>query len=337
MVVIVGCDADIDVDPRLATLRVQADELAELVRRQPPGVLIVPLATLIALPAPLAELLDRHHRAIPVIALLDEAGDAAHLPRHVQDYLVAPFATATTTARVEHVIRRARQDLQRSEINAIAGAHDARNRLFGISATVDALQAHIGPDPELAPFFDVLQMEVDSLKRLLADLLEYGRASVLDAAPGRIEKAVTDAVVLCRELAASSHTQISLSIAPDLPDVILDHHRLVQVFHNLMINAIQHAPRGRVSLALAAEALHGQPTVICRLRDDGPGFSADDLQRAFEPFYSRRAGGVGLGLAIVHRIVHAHDGWVHVANPDGGGAEITIRLPVTRTARPAST
>jgi signal transduction histidine kinase len=337
VVVIVGREVQLQVDEeRLSTLRIDAGELPELMRRQLPGVLIAPIATLASWPAPITEVLERYQRAIPVIALLDRPQQVGQLPRYVHDYLVPPFERAATTARIEYVIRRARQDLQRSEVSAIAGAHDARNRLFGISATVDAFQAHIGPDPALAPFFDVLQMEIESLKRLLADLLEYGRASALEAVPGRIEKAVGEAVALCRELAASAGTEVRVAMRGDLPAVLVDHHKLVQVFHNLMINAIQHAPRGHVTLALDCEELHGTATVLCRVRDDGPGFSPADLQRAFEPFYSRRAGGVGLGLAIVRRIVQAHDGWVDVANLAEGGAEITVRLPIMRTVGPAA-
>jgi signal transduction histidine kinase len=110
----------------------------------------------------------------------------------------------------------------------------------------------------------------------------------------------------------------------------MDRGRLVQVFQNLLQNAIQHAPRGSaVSLSAWTEATDDGPGVVVTIEDTGPGIPPSDLQRIFEPFVTRRRGGTGLGLAIVQRIVDEHGGTVTAINRPAGGATITVRLPRT--------
>jgi signal transduction histidine kinase len=107
----------------------------------------------------------------------------------------------------------------------------------------------------------------------------------------------------------------------------------VQVFHNLVENAVQHSPRGgAVEVEVAAE----EEWIVCAVRDGGPGFREGDLERLFEPFFSRRIGGTGLGLSIVQRIVDEHRGRIAAANRPEGGAVLTLRLPVAGDAAPRS-
>ncbi len=110
--------------------------------------------------------------------------------------------------------------------------------------------------------------------------------------------------------------------------VPMDESRLLQVFQNLVQNAVEHSPRaGVVSVALADESRRGRRGVRCDVRDAGAGFAQADLPRVFEPFYTRRPGGTGLGLSIVRRIVVQHGGEVEAANHPDGGAVVTVWLP----------
>lgn len=110
----------------------------------------------------------------------------------------------------------------------------------------------------------------------------------------------------------------------------LDGTRILQLLQNLVENAIQHAPQGsRVRLLLGQEVRDGLPTALLEVTDEGPGFRAEDLARVFEPFFTRRQGGTGLGLAIASRIVAEHAGEIEAANQPGGGARLTVHLPLT--------
>jgi signal transduction histidine kinase len=106
-----------------------------------------------------------------------------------------------------------------------------------------------------------------------------------------------------------------------------------QAFENLLANAIQHAPEGSSVLILAGlDESDPEPLVRCTVEDEGSGLSPENLERIFEPFFTRRKGGTGLGLPIVQRVLDAHGGRVVAENRAEGGARFTVLLPV-RPAR----
>jgi signal transduction histidine kinase len=113
-----------------------------------------------------------------------------------------------------------------------------------------------------------------------------------------------------------------------LPQVLLNRRRLVYVLSNLVRNAVQHSPAGAVvEVAVEPEGKAPGAGLVCRVRDRGSGIAAEDLPRLFEPFFSRRRGGTGLGLAVAQRIVEEHGGRIRARNRPGGGAEVTFWLP----------
>jgi signal transduction histidine kinase len=109
----------------------------------------------------------------------------------------------------------------------------------------------------------------------------------------------------------------------------MDRGRLLQVFQNLIENALQHSPRGEaVRVRAAIDRADRVAFIECAIEDAGPGFREEDLPRVFEPFFTRRRGGTGLGLSIVQRIVEEHGGRIAAANRTPTGAVVTLRLPV---------
>ena len=241
--------------------------------------------------------------------------------------------TARTLAEQEQ--RRLEAALRRSEVMAAMGAlvggvaHEVRNPIFGMTATLDALQARFGERAELGPYLGVLRGELDRLGELMRDLLEYGKPYTPALAAAPIAGAVRPALAACRALADEAGvTLIADDVAGDAI-VRFDSGRLRQVFDNLLRNAIQVSPRGAaVELILRPLAGDGAGWLECTVADRGPGFAADDLLRIFEPFFTRRRGGTGLGLPIVQRIVEEHGGTVAATNRAGGGATLTVRLPL---------
>ena len=109
----------------------------------------------------------------------------------------------------------------------------------------------------------------------------------------------------------------------------MDRRHLVQVFQNLIENAIQYSPSGGCVVVEAEEGwLDGRAWVSYAIQDSGPGFPPEDLARVFEPFFSRRRSGTSLGLAIVQRIVEGHGGNINAGNRHEGGAVIVVRFPL---------
>jgi PAS domain S-box-containing protein len=234
----------------------------------------------------------------------------------------------TPLVRLQESLRR-REKMSAMGTLLAGVAHEVRNPLFGISANLDALAARFGQTEQIGPFLRNLRGEVERLRRLMSDLLEFGKPSMLELRAGPLDEVVTQAVGACAPLAARSEVTVRQEVRPGLARVLMDHGRLAQVFQNLIENAIQHSPAGRtVSVEVGPVQEDGRTWAEIVVRDCGSGFRAEDLPRLFEPFFTRRRGGTGLGLSIVQRIVDQHGGLLSAENDPKGGARVTVRLPL---------
>jgi signal transduction histidine kinase len=237
--------------------------------------------------------------------------------------------------RAEAERARLRESLRRSETMSAMGslvvgvAHEVRNPLFGISSTLDALEVRLGARDETRAHIEVLHHEVDRLNRLMRDLLNYGQPRGNTRAPDSIAGAIAEAIQACSARARSSRIEIESRAADSGVSVAMDRPGMVQVFQNLLENAIQHSPSGGIITVETRVAYReGRGWVDCAVMDTGPGFQEEDLARVFEPFFTRRRGGTGLGLSIVQRIVEEHEGRICAANRADGGAVVTVSVPL---------
>lgn len=216
-----------------------------------------------------------------------------------------------------------------SRIGALvaAVAHEVRNPLFAISSTLDAMRERLGASTEVAPHFAVLGAQVERLNALMHDLLDYGKPATLVLEPLDAADVLATVAELNRALADSAGVRLTVRAGASLPAVRADRRRLVQVLQNIVANSVQHSVRGgevevRVA-ALTGDTLEVEFLVL----DRGSGFAAGEESRIFEPFYSRRRGGTGMGLALAHRLVHDHGGDITAANREGGGACVRVTIP----------
>ena len=210
----------------------------------------------------------------------------------------------------------------------VAGvAHEVRNPLFSISATLDAFEARFGEKEEHRRYIAVLRSELDRLNQLMQDLLEYGRPSSLQLARLPLSEAIDQAILSCSALAERAQVNIESRFSTQISPIMMDGRRMSQVFHNLIENAIQHSKPGQAVEVGGEEILQmGRLWIDCTIADMGPGFRDEDLPRLFEPFFTKRRGGTGLGLSIVQKIVEEHGGKIWASNRSGGGAVMTLRF-----------
>jgi signal transduction histidine kinase len=234
-------------------------------------------------------------------------------------------------------------ELRRRETMASMGslvsgvAHEVRNPLFGITSTLDALQARLHSQPELGRHLSVLRGETSRLQKLMQDLLDYGRPAPHVRTRTDLYAVIDRALAICAPRVQEAGVRIGRDFSGAAPMLELDPQRMEQVFVNLIENALQHSTAGQeLSVQARRDSAFGQADVVCTVRDQGPGFRDEDLQRIFDPFFTRRRGGTGLGLSIVQRIVEEHGGQVGAANHAQGGAVLTLRLPLTPPAAPAA-
>jgi signal transduction histidine kinase len=241
-------------------------------------------------------------------------------------WAVVVILDITDTARLQERLRRSETMSAMGAL--VAGvAHEVRNPLFGISATLDAFESKFKRRTEYRRYLDVLRERVGRLNELMRQLLDYGKPPRLDLGEACPQEVVTAAIVACAPLADQTGVEIAQATEPGLPRLVVDRSRIVQIFQNLLENAIQHSQSGE-RVVIRAQAA-GEDLVRFAVEDSGPGFRAADLDRLFEPFFTRRRGGTGLGLSIVQRIAEQHGGEVVAANRPGGGAVMTVTLPVS--------
>jgi PAS domain S-box-containing protein len=225
-------------------------------------------------------------------------------------------------------------ELRRSETMSAMGslvagvAHEVRNPLFSMTACLDAFEARHGVREEYRQHLGVLRTQLDRLTRLMQDLLEYGKPPSSERVRVGLHEVIAEAVEACSAQASQARVGIERRIPEVLPPVEVDRLRMVQVFANLLENAVQHSPaRSTVTIEVTKREAVERSWVECVVSDSGPGFAADDLEQVFQPFFSRRRGGTGLGLSIVQRIVEQHGGQVAPENRPEGGGLVRVRLP----------
>lgn len=208
-------------------------------------------------------------------------------------------------------------------------AHEVRNPLFGMTAALDALEAR-RPDATVGDrHLQMLRDQVGRLTQLMQELLDYGKPRTLELEAVSLGEIIAQAIEATGPVAEERGVRVTMPDGESLPPVQGDRLRLVQVYSNLMLNAIQHSPSG-TAVGVRAHVMQqdGRDWVESVVVDGGPGFAPDDLPHLFEPFFTRRLGGTGLGLALVHRIVQQHGGRVTAANLPDRGAAVHVRLPV---------
>jgi signal transduction histidine kinase len=222
-----------------------------------------------------------------------------------------------------------RQSEKMAEIGSIVAgvAHEVRNPLFSISATLDAFESRFRDAEGYSRYLSVLRGEIQRLTTLMKDLLDFGRPSRPDFASCRMDEVVESGMAACATLARKKPVEVEWVRAPGAPLVFADRARVTQVLQNLIENAVHFSPPGgKVGITLREVREHEQGWVEVEVKDSGPGFASEDLTRLFEPFFTRRRGGTGLGLSIVKRIVYDHGGEVSARNHPEGGAVVRVRL-----------
>jgi two-component system NtrC family sensor kinase len=209
-------------------------------------------------------------------------------------------------------------------------AHEVRNPLNGILALSEALILEVGDNPGFRRYIQLMWEQAKRLSALMEDLLTLGKPaepeSYADIPVGAfVESTVRD----WRQTLLAVHHPVSVRVAESAEGCTIKGNasRLEQVVINLLDNAAGHSAEG--SETTVSVDCRGEALVSIQVRDRGPGISPEDLPKVFDPFFTTRKGGVGLGLAIVRSIIERHGGDVSVRNntPEPG-VSVEVRLPL---------
>jgi two-component system sensor histidine kinase PilS (NtrC family) len=236
--------------------------------------------------------------------------------------------------QIDELIHRA----ERLEAVAALGAslaHEIKNPLASIRSAAEQLGGSRLRAEDRDKLHGLMVVESERLNRLLTEFMEFSRFDAQKWSSVDLGRVAGDAIDLVRRHPDRGDDLRIDFAAPEVPVVVDgDHDLLHRAVFNLVLNAVQHTgPAGVVTVEVdrpngdIPHSVQLPEPVRLRVRDTGPGVREEDIPRMFDPFFTRRSGGTGLGLALVHRAVEAHRGAILVDSPAGAGACFTIYLP----------
>ncbi len=236
-------------------------------------------------------------------------------------------------------LKQAQADARRAERLAALGqlsaglAHEIRNPLSVIKGSAEILMQKLAASEALAKeLASYIYTEVNRLSALVSRFLDFARPSRLALEARDLTMVVGRALKAVTDHGATANVVIEREYAPDLPQVMIDEELCEQVFANLLLNGCQAMGEQGGTLRIRLKA--GSPwgtTVIAEIEDTGPGIAPEMKEQIFNPFVTTKKSGVGLGLAIVSKIVDAHGGSVQVVSAPGQpGACFRVTLPASR-------
>jgi signal transduction histidine kinase len=295
----------------------------------------------------------RTRLGVPLIARDEVLGVALILDDHARSFtraemeralaVAGQLALALLSARLYDALRTSYGELERAQKELIdrerlaalgelsaSIAHEVRNPLGVIFNSVGSLRRILKPEGDAALLLDIIGEEADRLNRMVADLLDYSRPVQPALQPVPLRPLFEEAIASARQQAGPGAEKVAATIrvAEDAATIRGDVRLLRQALVNLLLNAYQAMPRaGRLDLGSSLAIIDGRRFAEIAVQDTGPGIAADIVDKIFQPFFTTKATGTGLGLAVVRRIVEGHGGSIELVRVSPG-AEFRLRLPL---------
>ncbi len=270
----------------------------------------------------------------------DLVADAAVAPLFEEDGELGGVVIVLRDCTIRNSLRDAvsQQEKLASYGHIAAGiAHEVKNPLSGIRGAAELLEARAG-DERAQKTAGLIVREVDRISSLVDELMVFAKGEALDRRLTNIHRVLDAVLELIGVDPLSEKVSVERVYDPSIPELIADEHRLTQIFLNLARNSLQALAgaagsltvRTRVSLDHRLPGTDGRllPAVVVEFIDDGPGISPDDLRRLATPFFTTRAGGTGLGLAVARHWASQHGGTLDIQSTEGKGTTARVSLPL---------
>lgn len=236
----------------------------------------------------------------------------------------------TTSSRQETGSETIRQ--QYEELAELAGslAHEIKNPLSVIHMNIDLLSEELADlDAPLRgralAKADIIRQQAERMENLLRDFLRFARLNKVDLTPGSLNDQIERVLRAYEAQAAQQHVDVERYLDADLPAILLHSDTLQAALMNLVKNALEALEEGGQLFVRTYSTRHG---VALELIDTGPGMEDSTVLHMFEPFYSTKSGGSGLGLPTARKIIEAHGGNITVQSERGRGTKFVLGFPV---------
>lgn len=229
---------------------------------------------------------------------------------------------------IRELNERARRAEHLASIGRMAAtvAHEIRNPLSAIRGLAQYFATNAqDSDPEERSYAETIVSESDRLNTVVSELLDYARPLELNLEETHIDALFDDTIRAIALETEEKCIEVEQNIEPDIPIIQLDRDRLLQILLNLTQNSIAAMPNGG-KLVLRAKWFTKSQSIQLTVEDTGEGISEQDIPRLFEPFFTTRTHGTGLGLTIVHKIIDAYNGKIEVHSEEGKGTKVILTI-----------
>jgi len=232
-------------------------------------------------------------------------------------------------------LREAQEQLIRSEklaaIGQLAGGvgHELRNPLGAIKNAVYYIKRKVAKselgqkEPRVTQFLDIMDEEINSSNKIINDLLGFSRVGKPSVSPTQIKRVIEDAF---SHAPIPENVELVKRLDANLPEVEIDTGQIQQVLANMITNAVQAMPEGG---KLTVAARQRDKFLELEIADTGCGIPQEAIGKIFDPLFTTKAKGIGLGLAVCRSIIERHEGSIKVNSEGGRGTTFTIKLPLT--------
>jgi signal transduction histidine kinase len=212
--------------------------------------------------------------------------------------------------------------------------HEIRNPLAAINLNLQILKRNLVDDPTYQKYIDSSLQGVDRISRIIEVTLNFSRQSMPDVKPININSIIPTSLELVASVLKRKEIKVELKFEDNLPEVWIDNKQIQQVFINMITNAADAIKlKGKIGIKTYkenSEKFREQSYVVVSISDTGEGIPPEDLPKIFNPFFTRKAEGTGLGLPITQRIVYQHQGIIDVESVVGKGTTFYVKLPLPR-------
>lgn len=238
-------------------------------------------------------------------------------------------ALANSFNQMTRELKISRDKLVQSERLAAVGqiaagvAHEIRNPLTSIKMIAQLIKRRFQEDETGQKQIQAVLDEIGRLEIIINDLLDFARPMQLSLKPSNIAFVMEDVLNIMTSSLNHKKVELIKDIDNNLPEVMIDINKMKQVFMNLILNSMQSMPDGG---KLSIKCYKEHKSVIILIEDTGSGMSKETLSQAFDPFFSTKPGGAGLGLSNVKKILEQHGGKVHLKSQLGHGTRVIIEI-----------
>jgi len=264
-------------------------------------------------------------------------------PESLVEPIKLPKTTSVEIKRVAGSIERMKETLNQAQEEIISKtrmatmgkiaadfAHEIRNPLEAISGSVEILGYDIGERTERDEYLTIIKEEIQNLNDYLETFLEFAKVQQINRGLININTIIRDTMLLLRPLYSKKHILCNSRLADSIPECLADVGQLKRVFINVLINSIEALDEvaGASEKRIEITSDNYKKYVRIVIKDTGVGIDPDDLQKVFDPYYTTKTGGSGIGLVISKNIVEQHKGTIGIESSPEEGTRITILLPI---------